>query len=518
MKRFFTGACAKIGHFFWSWGFLKFVIAVIALTMLFYMEEDWRGARAWAATKSKWEARSVSFDFNTYLPPPVPDDQNLATLALFKLDPDPDPDPERLGYLTPLNLHRATFEKWNAQTDANPIPPTSWQSGKTTDMKKFRLAFAIEYSAMFPSQPVPQDLSAQMAIMFPFLVELRAASMTRPYCRFEENYRFDAPVQNDLLGRSGAQILTSKYLTYDAIAALDSSRCDQALDDIKLNTRLARGSMDQPVLVSGLVAIGMVAINLSAVYDGLATHAWNDAQLDELQRELSQLDFLSDYHRLMRGETVGVLIPAIDRVKAQWAVWLPDKKTGVNYKDNSPSFMANGWIDMWKARSVDLNLTASGWADPEVRVFLPQKMAEYQAATQKKLDSWSIYLPWNFLFRLGVTGPVFSAPHKFAQMQVWIDETRIACALERYRLAQGVYPGALDTLAPAYIDELPHDIMNGQPYHYQLRPDGTYLLYSVGWNQTDDGGKVVFKKDAPLVIDYEQGDWVWPTPQLNPQK
>ena len=103
-------------------------------------------------------------------------------------------------------------------------------------------------------------------------------------------------------------------------------------------------------------------------------------------------------------------------------------------------------------------------------------------------------------------------------MQVWIDETRIACALERYRLAQGVYPGALDTLAPAYIDELPHDIMNGQPYHYQLRPDGTYLLYSVGWNQTDDGGKVVFKKDAPLVIDYEQGDWVWPTPQLNPQK
>ena len=99
-----------------------------------------------------------------------------------------------------------------------------------------------------------------------------------------------------------------------------------------------------------------------------------------------------------------------------------------------------------------------------------------------------------------------------------MDETRIACALERYRLAQGVYPGSLDTLAPAYINELPHDIMNGQPYHYQFRPDGTFLLYSVGWNQTDDGGKVVFKKDAPTQIDYNEGDWVWPTVQPAPAK
>jgi hypothetical protein len=45
------------------------------------------------------------------------------------------------------------------------------------------------------------------------------------------------------------------------------------------------------------------------------------------------------------------------------------------------------------------------------------------------------------------------------------------------------------------------------------RADGTYLLYSVGWNQTDEGGKVVYKTDSPKQIDYDQGDWVWPTPQ-----
>jgi len=51
--------------------------------------------------------------------------------------------------------------------------------------------------------------------------------------------------------------------------------------------------------------------------------------------------------------------------------------------------------------------------------------------------------------------------------------------------------------------------MNGEPYHYQLTPDGRYKLWSVGWNETYDGGKRVFKKDQPTTLDPENGDWVW---------
>jgi hypothetical protein len=37
------------------------------------------------------------------------------------------------------------------------------------------------------------------------------------------------------------------------------------------------------------------------------------------------------------------------------------------------------------------------------------------------------------------------------------------------------------------------------------------MLYSVGWNETDDGGVVVTKSNPPrLVVD--QGDWVWRYP------
>ena len=97
---------------------------------------------------------------------------------------------------------------------------------------------------------------------------------------------------------------------------------------------------------------------------------------------------------------------------------------------------------------------------------------------------------------------------KLALMQSSIDLARVACAMERYRLAHGEYPETLDALAPQFIGKVPHDIINGQPLHYRRTDDGKFVLYSVGWNETDDGGTVVFLKGGSTV-DRDKGDWVW---------
>ena len=89
----------------------------------------------------------------------------------------------------------------------------------------------------------------------------------------------------------------------------------------------------------------------------------------------------------------------------------------------------------------------------------------------------------------------------------------VACALERYRIAHGQLPEALDAVAPQFIEKIPNDVIDGKPLRYRKNSDGSYILYSIGWNQTDDGGKVVFKTDSPTQVDYTQGDWVWPTPR-----
>src|ERR1700749_1310395 len=68
---------------------VKAVLWTAPLILLFYAEENWRGARAWAATKAAWEAKGESFDYTKLIPPSVPDSENLAALPLFKLERDP---------------------------------------------------------------------------------------------------------------------------------------------------------------------------------------------------------------------------------------------------------------------------------------------------------------------------------------------------------------------------------------------------------------------------------------------
>jgi hypothetical protein len=87
---------------------------------------------------------------------------------------------------------------------------------------------------------------------------------------------------------------------------------------------------------------------------------------------------------------------------------------------------------------------------------------------------------------------------------------RVACALERYRRANGQFPATVAALAPKFISALPHDVINGQPLKYRRTGDGLFVLYSVGSNETDDGGEVALSKYG--IPHWKDGDWVWRNP------
>ncbi len=40
----------------------------------------------------------------------------------------------------------------------------------------------------------------------------------------------------------------------------------------------------------------------------------------------------------------------------------------------------------------------------------------------------------------------------------------------------------------------------------------SYVIYSVGWNKTDDGGEVAWTKGKEPSADATKGDWVWQMP------
>jgi hypothetical protein len=169
--------------------------------------------------------------------------------------------------------------------------------------------------------------------------------------------------------------------------------------------------------------------------------------------------------------------------------------------------LPSGWLQINRADKVREILVGLRAVDPGARRVYPE---------QTGLDTAKADDNNNFL--LGGAGPMLAGIKKFAYFQAHIDMARIACRLERYRLAHGTYPESLDALVPAYGAGLPHDVVSGQPYIYRLEKDGNYLLYSVGWNQKDDHGDATGPEfpGTPHFTDSAL-DWLWNN-HLTPKK
>jgi hypothetical protein len=136
------------------------------------------------------------------------------------------------------------------------------------------------------------------------------------------------------------------------------------------------------------------------------------------------------------------------------------------------------------------------------------KSAELGNAMDQELSGG--FPPYKIFARL-LLPALDNAIQKYAFAQANLDLARVACALERYRLANGQYPETLAALSPKFITSVPNDVISGEPLKYRRTNDGQFLLYSVGWNGKDDRGNVAMTTNGTTPhMDQTQGDWVWP--------
>jgi hypothetical protein len=88
-----------------------------------------------------------------------------------------------------------------------------------------------------------------------------------------------------------------------------------------------------------------------------------------------------------------------------------------------------------------------------------------------------------------------------------------AIALQRYKLRHGYYPPDLNALVPELLPALPHDPLDGKPLRYKPNKDGTFLLYCIGEDVTDNGGDSNPTKAGSKSMQWRNcRDWVWPQP------
>lgn len=87
-----------------------------------------------------------------------------------------------------------------------------------------------------------------------------------------------------------------------------------------------------------------------------------------------------------------------------------------------------------------------------------------------------------------------------------------ALAIKRYQLRHKGLPDRLEALVPEFLATVPRDWYAETPLHYRTKPDGSFLLYSVGPDGEDNGGDArprVAGADPSFDRTY---DLVWPQP------
>ena len=528
------------------------VAVLITFLVLMYTFIDWRGKRAWEAYKRDFATKGGPADFASFIPPRVPDDQNFTMTPflapLFNFNPLAMPGQSR--WLDTNGHARATMEFSRVSSAGNSSQATVlWRQERATDLadwlrswnklKSSGKALSGETDTNVPSldrMALGTTVLGELSQFEPVFDELRQAS-ERPRARF--NIRYDEPDPWSILLPHLAVVKGAcRALQLRASAELAAGNAQASSEDITLITRISSTIKDEPFVISHLIRLVMVDFAVQAIWEGLESRQWTDAQLQIFQTELAQLTVLRDLQRPLNGER------AADNLTFELLRTQRDRErlfSGLTGAGDSQAFVfllvPRGWTYQEQVVCNQLfdHLMVPGF-DPDAQVVKPGVIDANSAALNRTMQGSPLHLVWNHLVMARLLLPALGRTfQKSALAQNGIDEAVVACALERYRLAEGHYPESLDKLQPRFAKSLPHDVCSGQALKYRVTEDGRFVLYSVGWNEQDDGGVFALRNKTssregtrqtaastevfsphPGTLDPDQGDWVWQYPSRTP--
>lgn len=461
----------------------RFTITMLLLLLgllLFHGVEDWRGRRAWETYLHDQESQGAIFDPARLAPPSIPAAENFAAV--------------------PLIAKAAAGKGW----DGWPTPDAAqdfisqsglashWKEGKPIDLEQIRKAWGVQSlgTALNPYDPVLDTL---------------AQAAKRPHSRLPVSYKDPDDIPTLLSFRS-----VFRVLAFRAIVRLHSNKPDLAFEDVLTGTRLIGHLKREPHLISQLLRITETNLLLQPIWEGLQSHSWNENQLAALGSELADIDLLASWKRGCQWERLYNVWAVRGIERAPLGAWIgspvlfpfPQHSKVGHVLDTI--CLPKGWAYRnFMVRDQSFVADSMDPVDPAHHRVYPdvsRRAQESQARTRQT--------PYNFL-GLGALRGLPPQTERVSRAQVGLDEARIAVALERFHLANGRYPERLGDLAPRFLDDLPPDLTTGESYHYRLQPNRTYLLYSVGWDQKDDGGTPSTAQSGSQGPSADRGDWPW---------
>jgi hypothetical protein len=495
------------------------ILVLITILALFIAEENWRGKRNWDSYAKTLVERGEPIFYKDIIPPAIPDEQNFAAIPFLKDSMERGPNGTFLDEKRwPNDFGNALGTQSRIRANENKASKKNSQGFVLTDLMALEMSYRnvkLGETNKDLTLPPVHDQAARaksgaallefLQVYDPVLNEMRQA-MDRPFSRFNIDYDVPNPA-TVLLPHLSLIKRTCQVLKFRAASELAVGRSDRALADVLLMMRVEESIKSEPILISYLVRMACARITLSVVWEGLSTQAWTDPQLKTLQTALNKYDFLEDAILAFQGERAfgNGIYEFLRGAKSQSGV---SEIMAMDDSDYSPiefffGLVPRGWLYMEQLNS---NLLFDQLIQPELsqseQRIHPKLLDQKSEAMEKELNetTFQSIMSHKMLARL-LLPALDKVPPKGALTQAMMELGQIACAIERFRLSNKQLPEDLQALVPNFMEALPNDVVTDKPYLYRAQPEGGFLLYSLGWNEQDDGGQ---EASDPL-----QGDWVW---------
>lgn len=480
-------------------------LLLFSLLILAWVHENWSGAREWQRVEERLIAASVEMDPQKLIPEVPAEEENFGAHPLLAALREYETDEQgEVIYDDPGTVDRVKGLAFPDEVDRGGVV-ANWLNRKGPDYKA--LADQLELSGS-PRAQVTEWLGQKNEIFAKMDKGANRPRAVYPFTlgeTFMEQVSFPVPYLTDFMSLSACYSLR-------ATAALDAGNEEEAR--IALNTLMQIGELasSQPLLISHLVGNACRENELSVIWYGIRRNLWSAESLSWIYSRLEgESDaVLKNLERALNAELVLFLIGGMDYLKTLNSGGASSEAVAFFGEDTvgrrlGLSLFPNGVFDHNKAFAAEW-LFETG-LEPLMKGKIGDGKREMELAEELHIGSF----PAPRRFVAGIMVPAVSGAAKRSfSVAVATDMARLSCALELYRAKNGDYPESLSALVPDELDSIPQDRFSPTDGDILYRQEGDrYVLYSVGANGADNGGKAGFRSGSSEKVDWKKGDLVW---------
>ncbi len=317
---------------------------------------------------------------------------------------------------------------------------------------------------------------------------VQVARTVADFDRGRHEFEVGPTIYDTLLPDTQASRSVARLMAADSAIRAQDGDIDGALDSCRAIIAVGRSIGDEPFLISQLMRKAIDAVALNAIHRALGQGEPTDEALASLQSLLGDEGDQPFFVTGIRGERA-MLDELLRRIRTGE---LPLE----DFRPDTPTALIGtrrGVVFSWGKLSFDnQRALALEWLNEAVAI------AHQPARLRPPLwDAWQAEIvreKQKRFFAYTSAFPVFMMPAVAAfeteasRHQAGFGAMTILIAAERHRRKLGSWPKSIATIDPAFLPNARNDPYTDAPYHLARRV-GRYLIYSVGPNQFDDGGR-----------------------------